>query len=161
VRGELLADINNHLKNSYNYDSNPAKFEGPFTILNTPSAPNPQFTPDFSRAHAFRLQSNSPSIDAGSNVPDVGFDMEGIARPQGSGYDIGAFEFSNSIVDIIDSKVNVFRKPLPISSWVWLGSCHTVSGQPCSKYMSRAQSMMTRTRLPFVHYLNKNNRRIP
>jgi parallel beta-helix repeat protein len=40
----------------------------------------------------FRLQSTSPAIDAG---PDVGiyFDILGNWRPQGSGYDLGAFEF--------------------------------------------------------------------
>lgn len=41
----------------------------------------------------FRLQSGSPAIDAG--VPLVGFsyDIVGTPRPQGNGWDIGAYEF--------------------------------------------------------------------
>ena len=44
----------------------------------------------------FRLQPNSPAINRGvSHVGSVvTTDFEGVARPQGSGYDIGAFEFS-------------------------------------------------------------------
>ncbi|RJQ37038.1 prepilin-type N-terminal cleavage/methylation domain-containing protein [Candidatus Microgenomates bacterium] len=43
--------------------------------------------------YLFRLQSNSPAIDAGrsENVPLL--DYNGIKRPQKSGFDIGAFEF--------------------------------------------------------------------
>ena len=40
----------------------------------------------------FRLQAGSPAMDAGTDTGIVG-DFAGIARPQGSAYDIGAFEF--------------------------------------------------------------------
>ena len=40
----------------------------------------------------FRVQSNSPAIDKGMAV-SVSTDIVGIARPQGSAYDIGAYEF--------------------------------------------------------------------
>lgn len=48
------------------------------------------------RNRDFRLQPNSPAIDRGvSHVGSVvTTDFEGVSRPQGSGYDIGAFEFS-------------------------------------------------------------------
>ena len=38
------------------------------------------------------LMTGSPAIDAGLTIPDVTNDYAGTARPQGSGYDIGAFE---------------------------------------------------------------------
>src|SRR3989441_106313 len=40
----------------------------------------------------FRLQAGSPAVDAGT-IPSIGLgDVLGIIRPQGAGYDIGAFE---------------------------------------------------------------------
>ena len=39
------------------------------------------------------LRSSSPAIDAGLTIPDVTNDYAGTARPQGSHYDLGAFEF--------------------------------------------------------------------
>jgi hypothetical protein len=40
----------------------------------------------------FRLQSSSPAIDAGAYLSLVTSDQLGVSRPQGNGYDIGAFE---------------------------------------------------------------------
>lgn len=40
----------------------------------------------------FNLQENSPAINAGASLPGVRNDYEGTVRPQGDGYDIGAFE---------------------------------------------------------------------
>jgi len=41
----------------------------------------------------FHLLSESPAVDAGVYLPDLKEDYEGIPRPQGNGFDIGAFEF--------------------------------------------------------------------
>ncbi len=41
----------------------------------------------------YHLQAGSPAINAGAALSDVPNDFDGTARPQGSGYDIGAFEF--------------------------------------------------------------------
>ncbi|MCI0744663.1 MAG: DUF1565 domain-containing protein [Verrucomicrobia subdivision 3 bacterium] len=40
----------------------------------------------------FHLGKDSPAIDAGTNENSVAYDCEGAARPQGRGYDIGAYE---------------------------------------------------------------------
>ena len=40
----------------------------------------------------FHLQAGSPAIDAGATISMVTTDLGGLARPQGAGYDIGAFE---------------------------------------------------------------------
>ena len=44
----------------------------------------------------FHIQSTSPAKDAGTTVSDVISDIEGISRPQGSAYDIGAYEYSTT-----------------------------------------------------------------
>jgi parallel beta-helix repeat protein len=44
----------------------------------------------------FSLQSKSPAIDAGETINDVPRDFAGVLRPQGEGYDIGAYEFKGS-----------------------------------------------------------------
>ncbi len=41
----------------------------------------------------YHLQSGSPAIDTGDQIPEVIIDIEGTSRPQGNGYDIGAYEF--------------------------------------------------------------------
>ena len=40
----------------------------------------------------FHLTGNSPAKDAGTTLPAVTTDLDGIARPQGANYDIGAYE---------------------------------------------------------------------
>lgn len=42
--------------------------------------------------HDFHLLPDSPAIDAGTTVGSVPSDQQGAARPQGSAYDIGAYE---------------------------------------------------------------------
>ena len=54
---------------------------------------NPQFNnPEVSD---YSLRSNSPAIDQGLAIIDVKSDFNGILRPQGKGYDIGAIEYTN------------------------------------------------------------------
>jgi parallel beta-helix repeat protein len=42
-----------------------------------------------------RLQAGSPAINAGATLTELTTDKDGVVRPQGSSYDIGAYEFSN------------------------------------------------------------------
>lgn len=44
----------------------------------------------------FHLQSDSPLINKGASLSEVTNDYDGTSRPQGPGYDIGAFEYSGS-----------------------------------------------------------------
>jgi hypothetical protein len=54
---------------------------------------DPQF---ISAASAdYRLAPDSPCIDAGAALPDVTTDFDGTSRPQGAGYDMGAYEASS------------------------------------------------------------------
>jgi hypothetical protein len=48
----------------------------------------------------FHLNSGSPAIDTGLSLPQVLNDFDGVSRPQGSGYDIGAFEFQTHAASI-------------------------------------------------------------
>jgi parallel beta helix pectate lyase-like protein/pectate lyase-like protein len=50
--------------------------------------PDPKFTGETD----FRLNSDSPAIDAGLSVPEIAQDADGVARPRGRGYDLGAYE---------------------------------------------------------------------
>jgi len=40
----------------------------------------------------FRLRYDSPAIDAGLPLPEVSVDADGVIRPRGEGYDLGAYE---------------------------------------------------------------------
>jgi hypothetical protein len=52
---------------------------------------NPMFTD--AAAGNFTPLAGSPAIDAGTFVAQVTTDVVGAARPQGAGFDIGAFEY--------------------------------------------------------------------
>ena len=45
---------------------------------------------------SFRLISSSPAIDAGFPLTEVTNDFDGVSRPQGAGWDIGAYEYHGS-----------------------------------------------------------------
>jgi hypothetical protein len=49
----------------------------------------------FSQQADFSLKAGSPAIDSGLTLSAAAVDIVGIARPQGAGYDIGAYEFHN------------------------------------------------------------------
>jgi len=45
----------------------------------------------------YRLRATSPAVDAGETRADVPSDIAGTTRPQGAGFDIGSYEFSDLI----------------------------------------------------------------
>ncbi len=56
----------------------------------------------------FHLTSNSPAVNVGADLSSTGFstDIVGITRPQGPGWDIGAYEYSSSS-DAISPTVSI------------------------------------------------------
>jgi hypothetical protein len=50
-----------------------------------------------SAANNFYLQSTSPAIDAGMTLTAVPIDFSNIPRPEGAGYDIGAYEYQSTL----------------------------------------------------------------
>jgi hypothetical protein len=94
IIGSGYISENNYIKNNYGYTTNPALFVGPFNFTNNwVTHPDPEFSPDFSHAFSFLLDSESPIIDTGSHINNVVNDFMGTLRPQGTNYDIGAFEY--------------------------------------------------------------------
>jgi hypothetical protein len=87
-------------------------------------------TPDF------HLQSGSPAIDAGITISGLSTDIAGVVRPQGSAFDIGAYEYflgsapppTTSACDLnADGSINVLDVQLAIDQTVGLASCTTAA----------------------------------
>jgi len=67
---------------------------GTGTILRKNITTDPRFMNP--TAFDFGLQSSSPAIDAGDDLNEVTTDIRLVARPQGSSYDVGAYEGSGA-----------------------------------------------------------------
>lgn len=65
----------------------PIKTPGPHTIIEV----NPMFVDV--KNNDFHLTPNSPAIDRGESISEIKKDLDNIPRPQGKGYDIGAYEY--------------------------------------------------------------------
>ncbi|WP_374089775.1 choice-of-anchor Q domain-containing protein [Methylomicrobium lacus] len=55
----------------------------------------------------FRLQAGSPTIDKGTTISGLTYDLDGLARPQGAANDIGAFEYNSSGSSIATNTVTL------------------------------------------------------
>jgi len=66
-----------------------------YSILATPAALFANFT-----GNDYHLSATSPARDAGGSVANVTDDLEGAPRPQGSAFDIGAYEFPASTAPV-------------------------------------------------------------
>ena len=58
----------------------------------------------------FHLRSISPLIDAGINLTKVMNDCDGVSRPKGPRFDIGAFEFAET-----NQQITTTAKPPPMA----------------------------------------------
>jgi hypothetical protein len=85
LHGTNTAIDQNLFYNAYEYDGQPNALGVDYKISD----------PLFVNAEDldFRLQNKSPAIDAGSAIGAPGKDYDGAVRPQGKGYDIGAYEY--------------------------------------------------------------------
>ena len=86
------------IRNNISYDNGPNASrdiwlepnKSPGTVTSHNYVEDPKFVNPASKD--FRLQASSPTIDKGANILEVANDFYGNARPQGSGFDIGAHE---------------------------------------------------------------------
>jgi hypothetical protein len=70
--------------------SRPREAAGPSNLI----AAEPWFV-DASR-HDYRLAGDVPAVDAGVTLPEVPVDRDGVKRPAGRGYDVGAYEWNKT-----------------------------------------------------------------
>ncbi len=114
IENNLFYDIGQHLysylwKDSYSESGLRVGFNAVFMSDGRPPAGMPfnhdlwQLDPKLvdPTQHNYRPRPGSPLIDA-ANAANIFYDYDGISRPQGLGYDIGAFEY-----DRIDAPTNV------------------------------------------------------
>ncbi len=58
----------------------------------------------------FHLNPSGPAIDTGSALVDVAADLEGVPRPKGAGFDVGAYEYYEPIVSITAADPYAYEK---------------------------------------------------
>jgi hypothetical protein len=83
------------IKNNIVYGNGKAVYNGsPLSILTNNLTTNPLFVAPASQN--FKLQGDSPAINAGVTLSEVKNDYLKVPRPQGGAYDIGAYEYTGS-----------------------------------------------------------------
>ena len=109
----------------------------------------------------FHLQLSSPAINSGSSVDAPNFDFDGNTRPQGYGYDIGAYEYVMTGVDErsggIQSMYRLYQNsPNPFNSTTRIsycipGSCYVtlaiydISGRTVQTLVNETQTAGSRS----------------
>jgi hypothetical protein len=107
--------INTIIENNMSFGSNTAidsKADAPNTTMrnNYPNT-NPNIV-DINNRN-FALAANSPAIDKGQVIAEVKFDVSNVARPQGRGYDIGAYEFTGQPTPSTETPIPPTATPVP------------------------------------------------
>lgn len=112
---------------------------------NNPIFTNPMFINNVNQGGDFHLQTTSPCIDIGDDTIVPSFDFDRVSRPQGSGYDIGAYEFVSEF-DTNPPQISeisiVTSNPLdtnPSFGWVNV-SCTVTDNIATSQVVLRIQS---------------------
>lgn len=92
-RGIWNAGANTQIKNNIVFGNAVAQIsdDGSGTSLSNNLTTDPKFVN--AAAKNFQLQSTSPAVNAGVNLAEVTIDFNGVTRPQGGAYDIGAYEY--------------------------------------------------------------------
>jgi hypothetical protein len=103
--------VNTNFNNTaIRYDHN-LFFGGTIAVSGTNTVlSNPRFqSPSLSATADFRLQPNSPAIDSGSSQLAPLTDFNGVSRPQGNGFDMGAFEYAGVSYTPLSEKQTAFQ----------------------------------------------------
>ena len=78
---------------------------------------NPQFVDEINGD--FHLKAGSLCIDAGTSSNAPSEDYEGVARPQGAGFDIGAYEFQNPLaVEYLSPLLAIAKNDQVLLKWI-------------------------------------------
>jgi PKD repeat protein/polygalacturonase len=101
----------------YYSTSSPSKFG------TAPLFTNPMFV-DATHGN-FHLNSTSPCIDTGNSTLVPSFDFDGNARPQGFGYDIGAYEYVTKKYYVSNSGKDSNDGMFPSTPWKTIGKVNT------------------------------------
>lgn len=75
-----------------------------------------------------RLQAGSPAIDKGVTIAEVVDDFDGVGRPQGSAYDIGAFEFAQTTEPPTEPEPEPEPAPTVTVSLTWTDNSDSEDG---------------------------------
>ena len=118
--GTVTADYNSYYNNTNNYTGVSA---GVNDIISNPFIIDPD-------NNNFQLQKSSPAIGAGADLSASGVtsDILGVARPQGSGYDIGAYEYYDIPVILTTTPTTPSSNTTPTI----IGNSSTISGATIS-----------------------------
>jgi hypothetical protein len=85
--------VRNNISNDFSFEGGVAEDHNLEITMNQAST---YFVNPSGGTGNYHLISTSPSIDAGSNLLAPAIDKDGIARPQGTEFDIGCYEFTNA-----------------------------------------------------------------
>jgi len=90
---QIASDSPSMLTLEHNLINGSSQIYGNNAIIGDPKFVNPA-------GGDFHLREDSPAIDSGSSIDAPSDDFDGNPRPQGAGYDIGAFEFIGNGIDV-------------------------------------------------------------
>jgi hypothetical protein len=99
-------------------------------------------------ADNYLLVEGSPAVDAGTAIPEVTTDRVGVARPQGRGFDVGAFELkAASAAEVV---TRVWHAPVVAGAWRLVQDATAADGLRLSHPNGGASAVTT----PLVNPVN-------